>query len=332
MNENIIIRKSPIVIIKDLISVQFLALIVYFIAAILANYEEIYESRLLFSNILSYEIAKFIFITLAEIILMGFIFLKWLLDTYVIDENSILHEWGVIFKRKKIIQLNHPLSIKIYYSKLSKFLKYGAIIINDKILEQSFKMPYITNPDDCAKLILNLTNGQILEHIIIERKEDLERILKRGEHERLEFKSSFRWDVRENRLNKVIEQAIMKTIAAFLNTNGGHLILGVDNNKNIIGLEYDYKSLPKQNADAFENHFTNVFKEMLGAEHRLFVKLSFPVIDGKDICVIRILPSNKPVYLRVENNEFFYIRTGNSTSALRLSELNCYIQSHWSNL
>ncbi len=72
-----------------------------------------------------------------------------------------------------------------------------------------------------------------------------------GESAGLEFKSSARWDFKENRINKALEQVILKTCAAFLNTDGGALLIGVDDDGKVVGLERDYKTLgKKRNRDA----------------------------------------------------------------------------------
>ena len=121
----------------------------------------------------------------------------------------------------------------------------------------------------------------------------------------------------------------MKTVAAFLNSEGGHLVLGVGNTGDILGLECDYGTLPKKDSDGFENHFTNVFNEIIGPEFRRFVKLSFHRVGGKEVCVMRVQPSGKPAYMKSENGEHFFIRTGNSTTALQVRDIAPYIQSRW---
>ena len=68
----------------------------------------------------------------------------------------------------------------------------------------------------------------------------------KGESEVLEFKSSARWDYREERVTKVLEQVIVKTLAAFLNAKGGILLIGVDDSGGIPGLERDYATLGKR--------------------------------------------------------------------------------------
>lgn len=156
---------------------------------------------------------------------------------------------------------------------------------------------------------------------------DVGEILKMGEHEKLEFKTSLRWDAKHDQVNKELEKAVMKTVAAFLNSEGGYLLIGVDDNGQPAGLEGDFASLPKQNTDGFENHFNNLFSVMIGPEFRRFVGLKFEELEGKTICLASVERSHKPVYLKSINGEDFYIRTGNVTTPLKMSEVATYISS-----
>lgn len=159
---------------------------------------------------------------------------------------------------------------------------------------------------------------------------EIKDLLVREEGENLEFKSSFRWDLKERKVNKAMEKAAMKTIAAFLNGRGGHLIIGVDDSKNILGLDADLGSLAKQNHDGFENHFTHIFHNMIGPTFRQHVSLAQADVDGKVCCVVRVFPSDRPVFLKTDDrNEEFYIRTGNATTSLKLSEASKYIRSRF---
>lgn len=159
------------------------------------------------------------------------------------------------------------------------------------------------------------------------KESDLEEMLKSGEHERLEFKTSLRWDEKREQVNKELEKTAMKTVVAFLNSDGGHLLIGVDDRGRVLGLERDFASLPKAGADGFENHFNNLFNQMIGPEFRRLVKLSFNNTDGKIVCLANVEPSHKPVYLKNGNNEDFYIRTGNVTTPLKMSEVTAYLSS-----
>ncbi len=158
---------------------------------------------------------------------------------------------------------------------------------------------------------------------------DIGELLSKEENEHLEFKSSFRWDIKGGKVNKLLEKATMKTIAAFLNTQGGHLVIGVDDSKNILGMEKDMSSLAKPNVDGFESHFTHVFHSMIGPTFRNQVKLAHFDVEGKPCFVVSVNPSLHPVYLRLDDDEEFYIRTGNGTTALKLSEATKYIRNRF---
>ena len=156
---------------------------------------------------------------------------------------------------------------------------------------------------------------------------NMEDIIRLGEHERSEFKASFRWDTKRRQINKDLEKTIMKTITAFLNSDGGHLFIGVNDQGIPMGLENDFASLPKQDMDGFENHFNNIFNQMIGPEFRRLVKLSFNALGGKTICMVSVEPSHNPAYLKNANSEDFYIRTGNVTTPLKMSEVAAYLSS-----
>lgn len=149
------------------------------------------------------------------------------------------------------------------------------------------------------------------------------------EHERLERKSTLRWDLATGKVNKALEKAAMKTVAAFLNTTGGHLVLGVGDNQTILGIEHDCATLVRKDADGFETHFNNLFHAMLGAHVRHAVQLQPVAIQGKECMLVTVAPSPQPVYLSDEGKEEFFVRTGNSTTSLKLSEAQAYINARW---
>ncbi|MBI2039080.1 MAG: putative DNA binding domain-containing protein [Candidatus Niyogibacteria bacterium] len=328
MTEPILIRRSPIVIIKDLILLQLVLTVAYFLAAVLANYGELYHT-LSVSDIISYEVAKFFFIAVAEFFLLAFIFLRWLYTVYTIRPSAVVKERGIIIKKREIIPVAHPVSVFYEYAPLSQIFAYGTLGIRTMGREKPIRLTHIANPDLYSRVISEMMQSHAEESM--EPAEgapvSLDDLLKTPERENLEFKSTLRWDLGANKVNRELEHAAMKTTAALLNSGGGHLVIGVDDAGAVRGLAPDYATLKKPNPDGFENHFTNIFKEMIGAEFRRFVKLSFPKTDNKPICIVQILPAAKPAYVRFDRGEIFYIRTGNSTTALQVSEAANYIRS-----
>ncbi len=182
-----------------------------------------------------------------------------------------------------------------------------------------------------AKLIYKeLQNRLELKHKTSKRNKELREIILLGENDNVEFKSTLRFDLREATVNKKLEFVIGKTIAAFLNSEGGTLIIGVDDNNNILGLDKDFKTLAKPNIDGFELHLRQVIKKYLGQSFEKYLKISFPKIDNKEICVIKILRSGKPVFVEFEGKDYFFVRIGNSSIPKNRAEQSEYEKLHWS--
>lgn len=154
-------------------------------------------------------------------------------------------------------------------------------------------------------------------------------IIRNGESNTVEFKSSLRWDRKLIQMNKALEWPVLKTIAGFLNTDGGILLIGIDDSKQVVGIEDDYKTLQKPDRDGYELHLVQLISSNIGKERCLNVNTSFHELDGKDICMIQVEPSSKPAYLKEGQESRFYIRTGNQTQPLGIKESIEYIQEHW---
>lgn len=154
-------------------------------------------------------------------------------------------------------------------------------------------------------------------------------IIAKGENDRTEFKSSMRWDYRQEKPNKVLEKVIAKTVSAFLNSEGGRLFIGVDDDGNILGLDKDYSCISKANSDGFLLSLTNLINNQLGKSFHRFLNIRIVSIDNKDVCVINIEASDKPVFLGNQPNEEFFIRASASSQPLGMRETYNYIQSHW---
>lgn len=157
-------------------------------------------------------------------------------------------------------------------------------------------------------------------------------MIRKGENSKVEFKSTLRVDVRTNKPEKYIQHSVLKTIAAFLNSQGGTLLIGVDDEKNILGLDRDLNSFSKADKfDEFQKFMDNLLANSIGNRFHRYLQVEFPEIDEKVICHITVTSrSGEPVYLTNESGqETFYIRRLASTIDLRPSETFKYIQEHW---
>ncbi len=159
--------------------------------------------------------------------------------------------------------------------------------------------------------------------------EEFEELILGGESDVVEFKSTLRYDIRNKVVNKKLEFVIAKTITAFLNSEGGILLIGVDDNQNVIGLEDDISTLKKQDIDGFELQLIEVIKKYIGAEYAPYLKIAFPQIDDRTICVLKVLKSSSPIFISFEGQESFFVRTGCSSQPLTREEQSSYESNHW---
>jgi hypothetical protein len=153
-----------------------------------------------------------------------------------------------------------------------------------------------------------------------------------GESATVEFKSSVRWDVRENRLNDSLKYSVVKTVAAFLNSTGGSLLIGVDDERKVLGLQGDYSAFKKADSqDAFENWLTTQLLDQFGKPAARLFSIHFHEIGGQQICRIVAEPSPAPVFVNEKDGkpEQLYIRTGNSSRALTTREVLEYSRHRW---
>ena len=157
-------------------------------------------------------------------------------------------------------------------------------------------------------------------------------LIKSGETGTLEFKSSLIWDYEKKQKNKLMAMIVAKVVSSFMNSNGGILLIGVDNNKNIVGLDKDLAQLESGSLDEFELHFTNVVNNYLGKISRPYVSIKFEIVDDKKLAVIRVRKSPRPVYVKYKDRTEFYIRAGNSSQPLDIKEATQYIKDHWPDL
>lgn len=324
MNSEITTKRSPIVLIWKFAAVEAAGFVLYFAATLLGNAKYEFYTQLSFSNFLSYQAAKILFLTSAQFALTVYAFFSWYYEDYTVRPGSIRHSRGVIFKKAKEVAIDSSVPLAVLSGIIGKFLHYGSIRVGNG--PSPFIMAHISRPERIVKAIRQENTPD--EHSF-SKKPDIERLLKENEHDRLEFKSSLRFDYRVGQANREIEKSAMKTIAAFMNSKGGYLILGVSDTRAPLGLQNDYRTLQRKDSDGFENHFTQSMNGMIGPEFRNLVKLWFHNMDEHDLCVIQVLPSPRPVYLKTDNSEHFYMRTGNISTALKLSEIESYARSRW---
>ena len=148
----------------------------------------------------------------------------------------------------------------------------------------------------------------------LQGRKSIPELLAAGESDTVEFKSSARWNLHAGKETPEIKDAITKTVAAFLNTDGGTLLIGVNDDAEVVGLENDTKLVKGKDLDGFENWLMGAhLRSALGKPAAAHVKVSWGHLDGGDVCRLDVHPSPAPVYAKTSAApKVFYVRLGNS--------------------
>ena len=211
------------------------------------------------------------------------------------------------------------------------FFKHDTLLAYIKDDQPQIQCPKSFNYIEVRRLIDDVIEKSPLE----KAQKNWKAIIMQGESNTLEFKSSLRYCLCQKSSQKYIEHAAMKTIAAYLNSEGGTLLIGVDDNGTILGLDNDFSTFSKKKTDKvdeFLKHFDNLIANNFGDTIHHYLDIEFPNVEGKLICAITVKEkASDAVWLRNkgEKTEQFYIRRTASTVELSPSEAMKYARAHW---
>jgi len=174
-----------------------------------------------------------------------------------------------------------------------------------------------------------LERNRRIERLTSELQHDLAALIAAGEGDALEFKSSFRWDIQEQRTNRALETVVLKSLAGFLNGSGGTLLIGVADNGQVLGLEADYKTLKRQDRDGFDQALMTAIATQLGGDLAPSLQLVFHSFKGQEVCRVIVSPAPRPVFLEQGGNPKLYLRAGAATRELNVKEAIGYQATRW---
>ena len=124
---------------------------------------------------------------------------------------------------------------------------------------------------------------------------------------------------------------VIKSVAVFLNSEGGILLIGVEDDGTVFGLNKDFKLLGKkltdaQQRDKFELKLMQDVSEQIRAIFSRFIKVSFEQVNEKTICIVDVKKSEEPAFAYLSD---FYIRIGTMTKSLSIEDATRYIRMNW---
>jgi type I restriction enzyme R subunit len=232
---------------------------------------------------------------------------------------------------------NTPENFNVVFPEMFQKALLGRIDRNAEVV-----YGYLDNADLAAEVAkVYATLAQAAATVAYQEHCPIGELLAVGECAHLEYKSTLRTGADTGDVIKVLETAVVKTVAAFANSrHGGTLLIGVADDGSVHGLSSDYASLAKpgkDDRDLFLLHLSQVLINGLGAAAASAVSTQIHHVDGQDLCRVHVPPSSFPIdaSVKVEKNGqllskiAFYIRIGNGTREVDGTERQKYISARW---
>jgi len=202
------------------------------------------------------------------------------------------------------------------------------------------KLPIIdNNKPDRVLGIISLTDVALVKPQLMKEfkrleseEKEIHSLIRQDESQYLEFKASLRYNSRQHCLDPDLEFNCLKTVCAFLNSEGGDLLIGVNDRNRVVGLKHDYRTFNKNNRDAFENYLVNQISQKIGNIHLQYIRVTFPKAFGKEICRVNVNQSQEPAFLNHEGRQHFYVRAGNGSRPFNIQDSARYMIEKWPEL
>ena len=163
---------------------------------------------------------------------------------------------------------------------------------------------------------------------------DIEKLLASDESATLEFKSTLRTPIAQPKpgmpttpemLGAAVKQATLKSLAAFLNTDGGTLIIGVTDDRSVIGIEADFPHHKRSVRDDWRKAFDNLVSQNLDSTAMNCIDLQLEPWQGRTIAIVQCSPSKEPTWL----GEDLYVRRTASTTILSTRQAVAWYRQRW---
>lgn len=149
-------------------------------------------------------------------------------------------------------------------------------------------------------------------------------LLAKGESHNLEFKETLEYDIRQNQQNRGLNKECLKTIAAFLNTDGGTLLIGVSDSGEVKGISRDLKFVRGNNSDGFEQKLRSLINDSFDPSPLGKVSISFEELQEGTVSKIDVQPVNKDTIIHFDKD--VYVRDGNRSIKLEGRALTDWIR------
>ena len=182
---------------------------------------------------------------------------------------------------------------------------------------------YLNKEDLYTKLVVSLDNIFRYKKTFKPALVPLKSKILRGESKFVEFKQSLSLDIRKIDEDpsyypikeKYLEKVCIKTIAGFLNAEGGELLIGIkDDPIEITGIEKELEMLYESSTDKIQTHIKDLIDASIGLQFIDLIDVEIIKIENKKIIRVFCKRSKQPVMVK---DISFFLRSGPSTDELK---------------
>lgn len=166
----------------------------------------------------------------------------------------------------------------------------------------------------------------------VDAREQIEALIAAGEGKVTEFKSTGRRNLHTGEKDPKIEWALVKTVAGFMNSHGGTLLVGVSDAGEPVGIEEDFAHLKKADTDGWQLWLTDLIATYLGKGVAAELDVRLVQLGGKHVARVVAGPASEPIFATPpggSDSPAFMVRINNSTQELKGPEILSYKTSRW---
>lgn len=188
---------------------------------------------------------------------------------------------------------------------------------------KNLKQELVLHPNQ-GKTVLGKFESMMKPLKEVTAEDEILELCKRGEGKKIEFKETFEKDISDKNIpSKTLKRESIKQIAAFINTEGGTLLIGVNDDGEIKGIEEDiFKS-----RDSYLLKFKDGFRDEIGKEWNS--NIDFEIYEVQAKLILRVVckrSESSPCYMK---NGDCFVRMGPSAEPFSPKEWAIYTRDRW---